>query len=510
MAPSTTPRKTTHFTRSYSSRATPEPNEAVVIDQPSTLNTNTTPSQAAMSFPPANNTAATPSTVISTASFLATLTTHYQYRSDPITPHRFFQLCKDYNGGKLDEKDFYVAVYRLLFTTNALHIMPRFRAFLPVGWRDAELDWLDRAIEEDVRSGTIESRDLFGGLAGLMDKVGVGDVGFVAQEAEETAVDAGRQDQQAKRRTPEGNVSVDITPTEPTRKKKSPANGFRASTVPPPLALMQSLTSRYEASLKSSPPKLQAQSEKSQAALDAKIPSGKNKWPPSSKRLSPNDSPKAKPEPFTHSRGSIANLPQASAVPHLGPIYPSTRAILSRPSKPYIHSLCGQHFGHPQEVQRHHNGQSGRPGCWEKSGKPAGDEGKWDAHASCKVRLTDLEYVKVQEGYAVVSWGGLDIEGVTEGEEKDSVCEARNGQGLAMKNQVKREVNEMLDVDDEEGEQGENTEEAVPGEDDEDYTGGSVRTPKRQKLVTAEDAKISASEEGAAARAVVFGLRARK
>lgn len=69
-------------------------------------------------------------------------------------------------------------------------------------------------------------------------------------------------------------------------------------------------------------------------------------------------------------------------------------------------------FGHPAEVARHHNGQGGRPGCWEKSGKPAGDEGSWDKDESCKVKLSDLQYVKVQEGWVVTSWGSAAVKKV--------------------------------------------------------------------------------------------------
>jgi hypothetical protein len=143
-----------------------------------------------------------------------------------------------------------------------------------------------------------------------------------------------------------------------------------------------------------------------------------------------SSSPSATPIPFTPNTNSkptrnyhrsTSPLHPASTITHLGPVYRDKRAILSRPAtKPYIHGLCGMRFGHPAEVQRHHVGQGGRPGCWEKKGKPGSEEGgDWDSHESCKVTLNDLVYRKVREGFVVTSWGDVrGVEGLREGEDE--------------------------------------------------------------------------------------------
>jgi hypothetical protein len=164
---------------------------------------------------------------------------------------------------------------------------------------------------------------------------------------------------------------------------------------------------------------------KSSASLDRASAPKTSPYP-----LPRSSSPSATPIPFTPNTNSkptrnyhrsTSPLHPASTITHLGPVYRDKRAILSRPAtKPYIHGLCGMRFGHPAEVQRHHVGQGGRPGCWEKKGKPGSDEGgDWDAHESCKVTLNDLVYRRVREGFVVTSWGDVrGVEGLREGEDE--------------------------------------------------------------------------------------------
>ena len=143
--------------------------------------------------------------------------------------------------------------------------------------------------------------------------------------------------------------------------------------------------------------------------------------PNSRASLDRNPSLSASKSPKPRASTPTGPIPPASTIPHLGPIYRDKRAILSRPKhKPYIHALCGDRFGHPAEVQRHHNGQGGRPGCWAKKGKPSDEAGgAWDEHVSCKVKLTDLGFVRVRDGFVVTSWGGVrGVEGLREGEEE--------------------------------------------------------------------------------------------
>lgn len=326
--------------------------------------------------------------------------------------------------------------------------MPRFRAFMPLGWRDGELGWLERAVEEDVRNEGRRSRGIVGGLASLEERLeAIGEGGVVEGAAAVPVEGEVKTAKLAEKRgaAPESKGHAEESLERPPKKKKSPANGFRASVVPPPLALMEGLTSRYEASMKSLPPKTDPQPVATTTTKSLKTKKGsytstatprastKTLSPPSSNRPGANTPSKIQREPPTTKTASSQptptpnpSLPSAASIRHLGPIYASTRAILSRPSKPYIHALCGQRFGHPAEVQRHHNGQGGRPGCWEKSGKPVGEQGRWDAHETSKVRLADLEYVRCREGWVVISWGRVAVEGVREGEE-----EGRRGLGAS-------------------------------------------------------------------------------
>jgi hypothetical protein len=157
-------------------------------------------------------------------------------------------------------------------------------------------------------------------------------------------------------------------------------------------------------------------------------------------------------------------------------------------------------------VQRHHNGQSGRPGCWEKSGKPDGEDGQWDRDASCEIKLSDLEYVKVQEGWVVTSWGSVNVEGVREGEDEDDkvggtveALIAETGKGKKRKAVAKSKP--VVEVD-----------ARVESEDSSEDAEGSDESPepeapkaKRQKVV-----KTEKGGSDAAVRAAALGLRTRK
>ena len=274
---------------------------------------------------------------------------------------------------------------------------------------------------------------------------------------------------------------------------------------------------------------------------------------------SPSKSKSKSPAPNPRSSTPTGPIPSASQIPHLGPIYRDKRTILSRPAtKPYIHALCGDRFGHPAEVQRHHNGQSGRPGCWAKKGKPEGEEGTWDAHVSCKVRLTDLNYVKVKEGFVVTSWGDVrGVEGLREGEGdvdgdegvggEDGGGENGSGDGTGgdvvesgekrkrpvVKLKIRRQIKSDTDVGGGDSDGGlkefvdaqsspepaekrqkiADTEEDIATPMDIDAAQSSPDQPAEQPQKSSDtgvDTTASLAANAAAARAVVFGLRARK
>lgn len=260
------------------------------------------------------------------AAFFTSLTAHYDALHDSVTPHLFAQLCKDYHTGKSDEQAFYIAAYRLFLSTNSTILMQGFRAFLPSGWCDVDLGWLDQAIEAQAERERSEARETAGELASGI----------------------------------EGETAA--------KKRKRPTNGFRTSDT----------------------------SQASETGAFLRPPT------PEKRKSESNEKSPAKRTYHRHQ----TTIPSASTITYNSPIYTSKRAILARQTtKPYIHALCGARFGFPLEVQRHHNGQSGRDGCWAKKGKPTGEGSEWNAHESCRLGLSDLEYVKVKEGFVVTDWG---------------------------------------------------------------------------------------------------------
>lgn len=175
-------------------------------------------------------------------------------------------------------------------------------------------------------------------------------------------------------------------------------------------------------------------------------------------------------------------------------------------------------FGHPAEVQRHHNGQGGRPGCWEKSGKPEGDDGRWDRDESCKVKLAEVQYVKVQEGWVVTSWGNARVERVlSEGSGEaleggiSKLDTVKSGEGRKRKVGAKPQRAPKVEIHSASENEDDSTSEDV--EDVDEYMEpSSPQEPgaKRQKFTKVEENGISGSEEHAAVRAAALGLRFRK
>jgi hypothetical protein len=436
--------------------------------------------------------------------YLASLFHHYATISEKVAPYIFLQLCRDYSLKKSDERSFYIQSYRLFFETNATHLAPGLRAFLPSIWGELELGWLNSVIEEDSKRDRETARECIGELARLIENAAK------ASEASTESVDAARESDLA------------ATPTTPaTEKKKKPINGFRATY--DPRLLDADTTSRPQSVLtprghlnKTSPHPIKASPSSNRHSPTSKSSSTPN--PPTRKPTktsktktkaptSPNDSDPEVHEPSSPiaTKRDTKTLPLASTVHHVGPIYSSKRAILARSNKPYVHAMCGQRFGHPAEVQRHHNGQSGRPGCWEKSGKPHGKDGQWDGDASCKVKLSDMQYVRVQEGWVVTSWGSVDVEGVREGEDGETsggtstVSTTEAGKGKKRKVVAKSKPALAAEA-------------RVESEDSSDDAEGSDESPEPEERRAKHQKVFNVNEAGAdaAVRAAALGLRTRK
>ncbi|KAI7533485.1 kinase-like protein, partial [Hortaea werneckii] len=113
-------------------------------------------------------------------------------------------------------------------------------------------------------------------------------------------------------------------------------------------------------------------------------------------------------------RVNLANMP-ADQVPHVGPVFPSRRAVLARDSRPYIHSICGRGFKHVDDVKSHHFGSASKMvGCpiiravVAKDGRKAIAEfPAFDTHESCKVGYADIQYAQTKDGFVFLdqeSW----------------------------------------------------------------------------------------------------------
>lgn len=456
------------------------------------------------------NTTNTPASKSAIIAFLNSMNSHYATLSDPVTPQRFTQLCKDYNASKTDETSFYVAVYRLFYETNATHLIPGLRAFLPASWREVDLEWLNKAIEGDSERQRAAAREALGEMAVMVDS-GMS----VPSTPNGSAVAKEKLDDEA-------------SATQPVRnKKKTPLNGFRATYDPAPDALESPLSPRSDSDESST-------NESSPSSTPA-VPRGhlKNNTTPLTKNFSQKktaSSSVASSRTASHGHNTptptpstplpttkVSKLPPASAIPHLGPVYTTTRAILARSHKPYIHALCGMTFGHPAEVHRHHIGQGGRPGCWEKSGKPTGNGGSWDSDESCKVKLADVQYVRVQEGWVVTNLGSAEKvlredagEELKGGMAKMGSVKAEEGKKRKAGAKLQRAPKGGPQVTSEtEGESQSEDDEEV----DEDTEPPSPKKSgvKRQKASKSEGSEAIVSEEqaAAAARAVALGLRTR-
>lgn len=112
-------------------------------------------------------------------------------------------------------------------------------------------------------------------------------------------------------------------------------------------------------------------------------------------------------EMVSDDKHEASRLPPASSIPHFGPVFPDSKAIIYRAFKPYIHGICGRAYAHPSNVRHHHEGLGGgtRRGC---KGTGTDKHLRWDDHPSCKITLSMLNYKSVAEGVVIVDQESLD------------------------------------------------------------------------------------------------------
>ncbi|CAK1357598.1 unnamed protein product [Cercospora beticola] len=284
------------------------------------------------------------------------------------------QVLKDadlYKTGFLDEQDFYRNTYKLLHRAHMPELLLEFVKCLPSSWDDAALASLNERLDREL------------GEAAVSDAV-----------SEENMLD-----------------SPDVTP--PVKCKKRPQNAFKASEnsdmadeeaddAPEPSTA---------AFVRATPP---VSPKSSVYARSASLADGGTRAPPQEVRkpharggkasLKKKSKPAGTTKSFGKPKHQIGHL-YSTEVQHVGPVYPTRRALMSRTTRPYIHGPCGKGFAHPQDVRsHHHNGADTKKNC------PLGAGHEWDEHPSCKVGQSDLNYATVKDGFVFMdqeSWDKL-------------------------------------------------------------------------------------------------------
>lgn len=267
---------------------------------------------------------------------------------------------KHYENKRITESQLYVLVYLLFLHTNALGLLPGFcELYLPPSLHDIDLEPLHTYLEHAY--GSVEEWNLMCVATGLVKLMGeapgipINSILPVITEAFETA-------------------KVNTSPLTPARQPEEKS----------------SIVSLVEDESGASSPLSDVLSDVANSPL-------------LSHRLKvvSNESDE------TEDKSKAARFPPASSVPHVGPVFSDSKAIIYRDSKPYIHGICGRGFAHPANVRHHHEGLGGgtRKGC-----KGTGRDKRlaWDDHPSCKISLKMLNYKSVAEGVILLDQESLD------------------------------------------------------------------------------------------------------
>nr|OQO32254.1 hypothetical protein B0A51_00502 [Rachicladosporium sp. CCFEE 5018] len=360
--------------------------------------------------------------------FLGEVHEHFASRSDGLSAGFLAGLCDFYHAGTLDERGLYVGVLRLLSNTKGMHLLEQFRGLLPASWKATDLGWLERAVVEDCAW----QAKVAGMVVGSGRVMSTPMVKVAKAEEAEIVADVMEIDEES------DDEEVEVEAKAVIRKKKRPLGGFRAQSVshivgileePHPEHVQQAPTKKQLTAPKATPKK-PARRAPTKAAVDTD-----NKLSPASISPVPSSTTlplSAKSDLPFHPTATSTPLPTrkstllpASLAPRstgtgngIGTIYPTRRAILSRPSKPYTHTLCGATYIHPSDVRSHHTGKKTSKSCWVKHGSPVGRD--WDEDPSCKVRIgagggkVEVEVLRGEKGeregqegfrgYRVKSW----------------------------------------------------------------------------------------------------------
>ena len=376
----------------------------------------------------------------------------------------FKGLCNDFTARLIDDKMFYIGVYQILLQTNSMELLDGFHQFLPDDWKREDMVRWRKAVDQEVRARLIGVEGPAKPYAAIKQKAAQ-DIDMQHNEVEgaenEDEVEPGNDEEEiAKRKKKksayakklvsrnkkplvqlQSNDAVAALPKKRKYVRKTTRESLDTSLMSEDLrdSTMGAMDEPVEEALTASPVHRRRILQKKDpingfrtAAARAKVvilPIGQNKvhskvlsntkqqgptsplartgklllaTPRKAKsssladRLSTPNSKKVK--------HSVAHL-GAADVPHVGQVFQTRRAVLSRAGKPYIHGMCGQGFMHPQDVKHHHTG------CCKVRNVPV-TTAEWNEHRSCTAGYPDINYTKVKDGFIIldqISWDKLDF-----------------------------------------------------------------------------------------------------
>ncbi|KAK4543232.1 hypothetical protein LTR36_005782 [Oleoguttula mirabilis] len=364
--------------------------------------------------------------------FVHLFTTHYRNSQSALLS--FEAICLNFNRQIISAQQFYIGIYRILYRTRSMQLLETFQQFAPDTWKGKDMAWFHRAIEKecDEQAAVQQSMSGIAGKRQIEEEPGSGRAEKAAKRSVTKMKQPARKslivklpitlDEHASRMPSQKQPPTQIKPKvdedfkapadesekkRTQRKKKIPINGFRAGGQPQGSTSMTAMTATLTGDL---------------TAVNDAHQQRQDSSPLSSLAGSPSQT-----DPFGGLEAAESNISSqtmqkwkkgllpATEVPHVGPIYPSRRAVLSRHDKPYIHALCGLGFNHPQDVKGHHLGSGGKTSNCpvirarnEHSKGTAERDGEWDAHESCKVSNPDLNYTSVLEGFVILDQVSFD------------------------------------------------------------------------------------------------------
>lgn len=339
--------------------------------------------------------------------------------NDPMALAAFDDLHKEYNKHFIDETAFYVDVCRLLHRTKTLHLLPLLAQSVPCQWTPGTLKWVHSAVKRECGRGQVEWVD---SLQEQKRKKKRPINGYVAEPQlprsrlrykQETSLPPLRTFQLQSEQKDRTVKSV-CKPSPPNGRKVRRALVLRPKMTSPGSTAANGRNAA-NSNTHGKTEHIDTASDDDFVAVDkASKPSART----SRKRRAPSSSP---PQPPTKKpeRKQYGNA-HSSTVPHVGPVYPTRRAILSRASYPYIHAACGEGSKHPQDVKGHHRVctavQRQKQGGAEETdqGKSTGgqqQQQQWDEHESCKIGYPHVRYARVLDGFVVLdqeSWDRIE------------------------------------------------------------------------------------------------------